>query len=126
MRVFCPKLPDVESYYVTAEHVAAVYGLAVQETEAKLGEIRDELTAEMRRKFKEKRRQANLHFGRDGGGPATDALWPPTEPMTPERTLGKDLVPRINEKFAKTQGGRQNLLGRPSKKLVAELREFLM
>lgn len=125
MTIFCPKLPDIESYYVTAEHVATTYSTTKPDAADHLRGICEAITPEMRRKFKDKRRETNQKYCRDGGGPATDILWPPDDPMTPDTMLGKELVPRINEQFGPIYGGRKSLFEIPAAKLMEELRVFL-
>lgn len=125
MHVFCPRLPDVESYFVTEEHVASIYSLSLQEAGEVLNTLREAMTQELRKKFKDKRRQAIATYWKDGGGPPTDALWPDDQPVTDERALGKLLVSRINEEFSRIYGGRRNLFGKASVKLVVEMESFL-
>jgi ABC-type ATPase involved in cell division len=126
MHVFCPTLPDIESYYITPEHVATVYEIEVAIVENERTQIDAELSERMRAKFRDKRRDAIQKFWKDGGGPATDQLWPGDEPMTAERTLGKEVVPKLNERMPQLYGGmRRNLFGRPSVQLVTELQQFI-
>jgi hypothetical protein len=125
MAIFCPSLPDIESYYARGEHVGSVYNISDNDANRLLSEICTQNEAKFRGKFRDKRRNANLAFWRDGGGPATDELWAPVDPPSERTTLGKDLIPRINEEFPRVYGERRNLFSRPSASLVAELREFL-
>jgi predicted ATPase len=125
MEVFCPALPDMESYYISPKHVGEIYQVSENEAQTRIIEIYKRIEPSMRIKFKEKRRQANQNHWRDGGGPATSELWPDGNPMTPLTTLGKEVVPRINEDFSSAYGGRKNIYGVPSALLCAELEKFL-
>jgi ABC-type ATPase involved in cell division len=125
MQVFCPRLADIESYFVTDAHVSRVYETPVDIVQQHMNEIRTIISAQMRNKFVEKRREAILKFWRDGGGPATDDLWPPDTPMQPEMILGKLLLPRINEEMPRRLGQRRNLLAVPSEELVGEFGAFV-
>ncbi|WP_080410596.1 ATP-dependent nuclease [Burkholderia ubonensis] len=125
MLVFSPRLPDVESYYVSPEHVAKVYGQALEHAQPRLAGIANAHLAEFRKKFVDKRREANGKFWRDGGGPATNDLWPQDGPITPERLLGKDMVSHVNREFPEPQWRRLDLFRQASDELAAELREFL-
>lgn len=124
LTIFCPQLPDMESYYISDDHVAEVYGLTQKQVEADLAQILEKIGPELRKKFTEKRRDANLKFWRDGGGPATDDLWPLADPISADRTLGKEVLPKINEAFGATYG-RKSLFAIPSKRLVGELKDLL-
>lgn len=126
MKIFCPELPDMESYYVLDEHLAKIYDIEVEQAAENLNKIRADITNEMRKKFKDKRRQAILDFWRDGGGPETETLWPPDEPLTPKTTLGKLLVSRVNDIFPKNFGNRKSIYGTPSKRLMEELKALLV
>lgn len=125
MVVFCPRLPDIESYYVQAEHLATIYAQPIDQVR----EVRDAIVAanvdDLRAIFRSKRQDANRKFWVDGAGPATDALWPPDQPASPGTTLGKRLLPRINEEFANQFGRRENLFDQACERLSQELRDFL-
>lgn len=121
MELFCPNLPDIESYYVTSEHVMSIYEISETDANDSINEILTANAESLRAKFREKRRQANLAFWRDGGGPATDDLWPPTNPASPDTALGKEVMKKVNEKPPHATGQRKNLFALASKKLVDEL-----
>jgi ABC-type ATPase involved in cell division len=121
MTVWCPTLPDIESYYVTPEHVATVYGLLPQAASTDLDNLINSQGEKLRVKFREKRRQAIQQFWKDGGGPATDQLWPPETAPSPETTLGKEIIPRVNEHFGGLHPPRRNLYSVPNERLSAEI-----
>ncbi|CAG9273340.1 conserved hypothetical protein [Paraburkholderia unamae] len=126
MLIFSPILPDVESYFVNARHISAAYWRPIEDVTERIDEIKVEKLDTLRRKFVEKRREANLKFWRDGGGPVTDQLWPPGTPATEATTLGKELVSTINERIPRAFGvPRVDLLGRASTALADEFRGFL-
>ncbi|MCE4059105.1 AAA family ATPase [Pandoraea sputorum] len=125
MLVFSPSLPDVESYFVSPQHIALSYNAPLDEVSGKLTEIRQEKSDALRRKFVDKRRDANLKFWRDGGGPATDALWPPESPPTELTTLGKEIVSTLNDRLPQAYGRRVDLFGRASTGLAQEFLEFI-
>ncbi|WP_155301584.1 ATP-dependent nuclease [Burkholderia gladioli] len=125
MLIFSPKLPDMESYYVCSSHVAEIYGVSVDEAAQKIDVIVNDNVAALRKKFVDKRREANQKFRKDGGGPATEALWPADEAANPDRILGKELLPKVNEKFPGT-AWRRDLFSRPSKLLSKEIIKFFV
>lgn len=125
MHVFCPRLPDVESYFVTPEHLSVVYGQPVEAIEAELDTLIAAMDVELRVAFRNKRQEANRKYWIDGGGPATDVMWPPAVRATREQLMGKKLLPRVNEQFAATFGQRENVYGRASALLEQELLQFL-
>lgn len=124
MAILCPQLPDVESYYVTDEHVASIYNVGAAEVKEKIDKILLESADAFRSKFKEKRRKAIATYWKDGGGPVTESLWPEGQLPTQATVLGKMLEAKINEEFAKAYKGRKNLFELPSQKFVAELASF--
>lgn len=125
MHVFSPRLPDIESYYVTPEHIAQVYGRPEADAEAALHRVFDAIGPELRGIFRSKRQEANRKFWADGGGPATDDLWPPAQAVTDEFALGKRVMSRLNDDVPATFGRRENLAGAPSLALSQELLGFL-
>jgi hypothetical protein len=126
MRVFCPPLCDIENYYVDADHLATMYGQPVGAIRIALQQVMDEMVAELRGLFRSKRQEANKRFWADGGGPATDVLWPPDREVSAELAMGKKLLARVNESFSNLYGQRINLFRAPSRLLARELREFLL
>lgn len=126
MSIFCPRLNDIESHFVDVDHIARVYEQSLEDVTEQVDIIRNNIAVEMRGKFREKRREAIAKFWRDGGGPATDELWPENEPMTDERMLGKIVIKKLNEELPKVFGSRKNLMGRASHLLEAELRALLL
>lgn len=126
LEVFCPTLPDIESYYVTQEHVQEVYNeLPLGELEMALAQAHDAVVADMRKKFKDKRRQANMTFWRDGGSPRTEDLWDDEDGMSEEVTLGKLILPLVNREIRERAGQGKDLFKKPSARLVKELADFL-
>jgi ABC-type branched-subunit amino acid transport system ATPase component len=124
--VFSPQLPDMESYYVTAEHLSEVYGIGEEDAKAQLILIFESMHSKLRQKFMDKRRDANLKYWRDGGGPASDQMWPEASPVTTEVALGKEVLSKVNEVFGGLYGGRRNPFDLPSKRLSEELSEFFL
>lgn len=122
MSIFCPTLNDIESHFISVEHVARVYEQSVEDINERLENIRNDISQEMRGKFREKRREAIAKFWKDGGGPVTDELWPEGDLMTDDRMLGKMVLKRLNEELPKAFGSRRNLMGTKSDLLEAELR----
>ncbi|WP_081643298.1 ATP-dependent nuclease [Sphingobium bisphenolivorans] len=126
LSIFCPVLPDIESYYVTEEHVTKIYEkVDPKDVSLAVAQANDAVEAEMRRKFKDKRQQANLHFWRDGGSPRTEDLWDKDAPMKEEFTLGKLLLPHVNSKIREIAPTGKDLFKVPSSRLVDELARFL-
>ncbi|AWG32166.1 hypothetical protein B9Z07_25855 [Burkholderia cenocepacia] len=125
MLVFSPRLPDVESYFVSPHHISSIYWIPIDEVAVHIEEIRVEKSEVLRRKFVDKRREANQKFWRDGGGPATDALWPAGTPATELTALGKEVVSSVNERMPRVYGRRFDLFGRASAALAEEFREYL-
>jgi hypothetical protein len=125
MKIFCPRLPDIESYYVTEDHVCKVYGLPANDIGLAVAQACDAAESEMRKKFREKRRQANLQFWRDGGAPKTDELWDKESPMTEDVTLGKLLLPHVNREVREIAPQGKDLFKIASSRLVDELAGFL-
>lgn len=126
MKVFCPHLPDMESYYVLAEHFAQAYGTAPEVAAEHIAEIVHENTDKFRKKFREKRRDAIKKFWVDGGGPATEVLWPDNEGANSDRLLGKELLPKLNALGQNKYNWARNLFANPSPKLAQEIKEFLV
>lgn len=126
MKIFCPHLPDMESYYVQAEHFAKTYKIAIDIAENHISEIAHENSEKFRKKFREKRRDAVKKFWVDGGGPATETLWPNDEEANINRILGKELLPKLNALGQKSYGYSRNLFENPSNQFVQEIREFLI
>jgi len=126
LEIFCPHLPDIESYYVTEDHVVKIYDKTDRvQIELAVAQAIDGAEKEMRVKFKEKRRQANLTFWRDGGGPATKDLWDDEAPMSEDFTLGKVLLPYINKRVREIAKPGKDLFKSPSSRLVGEISAFL-
>ena len=79
----------------------------------------------MRGKFRNKRQEANGRYWKDGGAPATDLLWPPASPMSPQTSLGKIVLKSVNKAFPEKFKRRMNPFGVPSVKLMEELKNAL-
>jgi hypothetical protein len=116
----------MESYYVTAEHLREVYQIPLVDAESKLAAIFNDMYSKLRQKFMDKRRDANLKYWRDGGGPASNQIWPEGSPVTSELALGKEVLSKVNEAFGAAYGGRKNPFDSASKKLSEEIREFFV
>ncbi|MFN7156718.1 MAG: ATP-dependent nuclease [Acidovorax sp.] len=125
MEIFCPRLPDMESYYVLADHFAEIYGIDKDIAEEYIADISRENLDRFRKKFREKRRDAVKKFWVDGGGPATEALWPNDEGTNINRILGKELLPKLNALGQNRYGFARNLFATPSTDLSREIKDFL-
>ena len=125
MRVFAPPLCDIESYYCLPQHVAKVYNVDIERAEISIEVVLAENLEPFRGKFREKRRDAIKKFWLDGGGPATDELWPEDSDITFEQVYGKDLMKKLNERLPSEFGGRRNLQGHVSTELATLLKEEL-
>ncbi len=125
MKIFCPSLPDMESYYVTPEHFSLNYPVSLQQAQNEISSITADAIDSFRKKYKEKRRDAIKKFWVDGGGPSTDQLWPTQEGLTEDRILGKDLLPRINKFGQEKYNWSRNLFDKPSLRLINEIHDFL-
>jgi len=125
MTVFCPGLNDIESYYVLPCHIAAVHRISIDEADEIFNAVAAKYETELRKKFRDKRQEANKRYWRDGGGPATADLWPDNEPMTEETMLGKELLPKINEALREKYVDSKNLLSEVNERLASDLREVL-
>jgi AAA15 family ATPase/GTPase len=125
MRIFCPALQDIESYYVSSNHLSRVYAKPVEEISALRGEIVGRIAASMRSKFRDKRQEANLKFWRDGGSPRTEELWPEQDLPSEANIFGKLLEPRINEEFGKNFGRQRGIYKQPSTELIEELKAVI-
>ncbi|MBY0344656.1 MAG: AAA family ATPase [Sphingomonadales bacterium] len=125
MFIFSPPFCDVEAYHCTPHHISQVY--EVDEAQAKAlhtGIIAD--NAEMfRNKFREKRREAVQKLWRDGGGPATDDLWPENAEPEYHNIYGKKLLSLFNDAGPKTFGSRRDLLSSVSTEFADCLAESL-
>lgn len=125
MRVFAPPLCDVESYYCLPNHVAKVYNVDVERVEISVKVVLAENLKSFRGKFRDKRRDAIKKFWVDGGGPATDDLWPEDSDIAVEQVYGKDLIKRLNQRLTREFDGRRNLQGHVSTELATLLKEEL-
>ncbi len=98
IEVFCPDLCDTEAYHATAAHIAKVTGLSLADAEMIRDQVVEEKSAELRKKFRDKRRFANRKY-LDGGAPRTDEIWP--EGATPADSLlhGKLLLSWIEQEL---------------------------
>ena len=125
MTIFCPVYCDIEAYHCTSGHIERVYEI---EKDASIG-VFDEAVQngveKFRKKFVEKRREANRKYWQDGGGPATDDLWPEGGPVLFPNLYGKDLLKLANATFPEHFGGRRNPLGTVSEEFKDELQVCL-
>ncbi|GAB0117369.1 hypothetical protein Acid7E03_14410 [Acidisoma sp. 7E03] len=122
MTIFSPPLCDVEAYHCTADNISDVYSIDIAEASNIVSEIIKKSTDELRTKFKDKRREANLKFWRDGGGPATDELWPEGAEAQFQNVCGKELLKVLNRQLPDKLGQRQNLLAKASVEFENSLR----
>lgn len=114
-----------KSYYCLPQHVAKVYNVDIERAEISIEVVLAENLEPFRGKFREKRRDAIKKFWLDGGGPATDELWPEDSDITFEQVYGKDLMKKLNERLPSEFGGRRNLQGHVSTELATLLKEEL-
>lgn len=102
MHIFCPELSDIESYLVSPEHIAKIYDMPLDQANEIVNKLISDNEQKMRSKFRAKRQDVNLKFWRDGGGPATNDLWPEDQPATIESSYGKDLLSLFNDHIRST------------------------
>lgn len=121
MRIFSPPFCDVEAYHCTAEHIAQTYEIDRARSARLLQDTIIQQQPTLRSKFRDKRREANQKFWRDGGGPATDDLWPPEQQPAFDQVYGKDLMSALNTRLAAELGGRRSLFSGPSTELTGLL-----
>lgn len=129
--VFCPKLCDTESYCVTAEHIASVTGININDAYEIRQNVISKKNESLRKKFLNKRKTATHEYHEHGGGPAPEDLWPDGKESPDDSLLyGKDLKDWIEEELKKkgylSRGGKNNdkprsLEDKPSVELVGEL-----
>lgn len=125
MAIFCPRLSDMESYYILPSHIAQVYEVELEKSKEVIDEIFNEKRDDLRKKFVDKRRDAIKKYWQDGGGPATAELWPEDELPNAERALGKEVLAKFNGISQVKFGSRKNLFLKPSADLMEELKVFL-
>lgn len=116
---FITESSDLEAYAIDIEHLSEISGREEGVIEVFLRELIDENDAQLRKKFRAKRRDANLEFHRDGGGPHVDTLCPPSEQLAFENVLGKALLKLIRANSEEKLGQRIDPL-RPSPIALAE------
>lgn len=98
VEVFCPKLCDVEAYYCTAEHMAEVAGMSLDQATGVRSAVIQDHNAELRKKFRDKRANVNKTY-LDGGSPRTGDLWPENTPPKDDAIYGKDLLKWVTEEL---------------------------
>lgn len=126
IRVFCPELCDTEAYCATAEHIASVTDLSIDNAEALRQEVIEANVEELRKKHREKRRYANRKHHLDGGAPRTESLWPEGQKPSEDALYGKLLLDKI-EKELRSQGWigeHDHLSDRPCAALAQKLEDF--
>ena len=82
----------------------------------------------LRKKFRAKRRFANVNYNDDGGGPRTDDLWPPTDNYPSDDLLYGKLVKKQLEIELRRAGylnKKVSLDSQPSEELAKELEKEL-
>ncbi len=126
MHIFSPPMCDVESYYCLPVHISSVYGISEEMAVQILEEVISQNEVELREKFRSKRREANLKFWKDGGGPGTAELWPESEPARLSCAYGKALISKLNDRMKDHPGGRKSLVAIPNAELARLLRNALV
>lgn len=112
MKIFSPPFCDVEAYHCSISHVARVYEIDSQTSAEIVKKAFEESLDKLKSKFKDKRREANQKFWRDGGGPATEVLWGNSDDMDFSNIYGKDFEKTLNKKLPEVLNKqRKDLLG---------------
>lgn len=126
IQVFVPTLCDTEAYHAAPEHIAAVTSLAIEDARDLHAQVVEDGAANLRKKFKDKRRRANRTY-LDGGAPRTDDLWPEGTAPSPELLYGKDLLTLVEQKLrvARALPKGHSLRDSASSALTAELEAAL-
>jgi len=126
IEVFCPRLCDTEAYHASADHIAAVTGIHIDEADHIRSEVIDSWLPQMRAKHREKRRAINKKY-LDGGAPRTDDLWPENASPTDEVLYGKLLLTQVEKRLRELHklDRAQTLQGVASEVLVRELSAHL-
>lgn len=101
IRVFCPELCDTEAYCATAEHISSVTEMSLEDARLLREEVINANIDEFRKKFRDKRRPANVKYHPDGGAPETDILWPEGQGPTDGVIYGKLLLKKVEEELRK-------------------------
>ena len=126
IKVFCPNLQDVESYFVTLAHLTDIFGEEKEkEISEELADILKELRPQMRKKFREKRRDAIKRFWAEGGGPAANELWPNDDEIPDGFEFGKMVLPEANKRIREVAGSNHYPTRRAPQSLTDEIKEFL-
>ncbi|UYY77355.1 ATP-dependent nuclease [Sphingomonas sp. R1] len=118
---------DVEAYFCSAAHLAALYGVAPETAEgwrataaAKVGQVKDTFFA--------KRKLVNRELFPDGGSPSSDDLWNAAGGVQPETAKGKKLLAALKV-VVKADGHDDKLLNAyrisPDHEVAPDLRQLL-
>lgn len=128
IKVFCPILCDAESYCVIESHVATVTNKSLSDVKLIKDKVISDNMEMLRKKFRAKRRFANVNYNDDGGGPRTDDLWPPTDNYPSDDLLYGKLVKKQLEIELRRAGylnKKVSLDSQPSEELAKELEKEL-
>ncbi len=125
IRVLCPRLCDIEAHYADPVAISDRTGQDLSVVEEARNKLVADNNAELRAKYRSKRRAANQTFWQDGGGPATASLLPDDAIIQDHQVYGKDLL-KWMEKYAKKNWNFQgSLISGSNYLLCQELSESL-
>ncbi|MGP5411659.1 ATP-dependent nuclease [Glutamicibacter ardleyensis] len=124
--VFCPKYCDVEYYFATAKHIAAVTGMTLEDAELLRIKVIEESSDALLKKFENKRKYANEKLWPSGGSPANDSLWNGVDPIPEQYIYGKGLLTSLKKELRRDPIYRNApaLDDVTSQELTEELRSF--
>lgn len=124
--VFCPKYCDIEYYFATAEHIAKVTGMPLEDAESLRRKVLNDIVESLRQKFINKRKYANEKLWPNGGSPVNDSLWNGVDPIPEQYIYGKALLNSLKSELKRNSKYRdaQALDLVKSQELTEELRAF--
>lgn len=116
---------DLESYFIGVQHISAVSGYDEAAIEGFLRDLLDEHDAKLRKRFRDKRRNINHKLHADGGGPITEQLCPPDQPLEIRHVVGKDFLKLIREYSQEKLGGAVDPIRESDVALATNLQELI-
>jgi len=125
IRCWVTRESDIESYFLSVAHLAAVSGLDPADITQFLNELLRENSRDIRSQFSKKRREVNMQMNRDGGGPATEELLPNDHVPSVEHAVGKFLVKKVRGRSHEVLGREIDPICLPRENLCPELTEVI-